>query len=241
MFGLANTEQRYHRQLSVLASLIFATAFCTGLLAMRMAYTRGYMYIGLAWNLFLAWLPVLSSFAGYNLYRGRLRLSTFLVLVSAFIWLLFFPNAPYLVTDIIHLHRSNAPIWYDLILLVAFAWTGTFLGLVSLYLMQSVVNRMIGPLASWIFALGTLAAGSFGIYLGRFLRWNSWDIFTNPSLILADVLERLRHPMDHLQTFVFSAVFYLFLVAAYWMLVAMVNLGQETEPPDHLPEPEALA
>ena len=228
-----STSQRpdhpYRRQLSLVASLVLATALCGGLLALRMAYTRGFVFAGLLWNLFLAWVPVFSSLIAYNTGKRRMGLSTLIVIASTFAWLLFFPNAPYLLTDIMHLRPSNAPIWFDLILLNAFAWTGTFLGLVSLYLMQSVVHRMAGLLTSWAFAVGTLAVGSFGIYLGRFLRWNSWDVFTQPRAILTDILYRLRHPFDNPQTFAFSILFFLFLMAAYGMLVTTVQFGRENE------------
>ncbi len=220
---------RYRRQLSLIASLIFATALCAGLLALRMAYTRGVAFAGLLWNLFLAWVPMASSLIAYNTFKRRFGLCTLIVIASTFAWVLFFPNAPYLLTDIIHLRPSDAPVWFDLILLVAFAWTGTFLGLVSLYMMQSVVHRMAGELASWAFAVGTLAAGSFGIYLGRFLRWNSWDVFTQPRAILADIVHRLRNPFANPQVFAFSILFFLFLMAAYWMLVAMMQFGRENE------------
>ncbi len=228
MQNQAQSPLRYHRQLSVIASLAFATAVCAGLLALRMAYTRGLTYIGLLWNLFLAWLPFISSLAAYNLYKRWLSLTTLLVAGSALIWLLFFPNAPYLLTDLMHLQASDVPLWYDLILLVAFAWTGSFLGHVSLYLMQTVVLRMAGPLIGWIFALGTLGAGSFGIYLGRFQRWNSWDIFTRPREILSDIWQPLRHPFSHPETVAFSLLFYLFLIASYWMLVTLIRFGAET-------------
>jgi uncharacterized membrane protein len=223
---------RYYRQLSLIAALIFATAVCAGLLALRMAYTRGFMYMGLLWNLFLAWLPLVSSLAAYNLYRKWFSMTTLLVLASAFVWLLFFPNAPYLLTDLMHLQASDVPLWYDLILLVAFAWTGSFLGHVSLYLMQTVVQRMAGALLSWVFALGTLGLGSLGIYLGRFLRWNSWDIFTRSTEILADIWKLIRHPFANLETVAFSVLFYLFLVASYWMLVTLMQFHQGQPPLD---------
>ncbi len=212
----------YHRQLWVVGSLVFATALCGVLLLLRMAYTRGFGYAGLLWNLFLAWLPVLSSLAAYNAYRRHWGLSTVIFVASAFIWLVFFPNAPYLLTDLMHLRASNAPVWFDLILLISFAWTGTFLGLASLFLMQSVIRRMAGLLASWSFALGTLAVGSFGIYLGRFLRLNSWDVFTQPGRLLMDILSQLRHPFANPEPYVFTGLFFLFLLAAYWMLVALM-------------------
>ncbi|MBN1248116.1 MAG: DUF1361 domain-containing protein [Anaerolineae bacterium] len=236
----AQEPPAYYRQLTLVASLIFATVVCAGLLALRMAYTRGLMYVGLLWNLFLAWLPLVSSLAAYNLYRRWYSLTTILVLASALIWLLFFPNAPYLLTDLMHLKASDVPLWYDLILLVAFAWTGSFLGHVSLYLMQCVVQRVVGPLLSWVFALGTLGLGSLGIYLGRFLRWNSWDIFTRPGEILTDIWEFIRHPFAHLEVIAFSVLFYLFLVASYWMLVTLTQFAREqpaNETPQRLPRP----
>jgi len=132
------------------------------------------------------------------------------------------------VTDLIHLRpQSDAPYWYDLILLVAFAWTGFFLGLVSLSLMQEIIRKVAGSVASWLFALGALALSSFGIYLGRFLRWNSWDVFLNPLRLLGDVAEQLRHPLAHFQTVVFSALFAFFFVAMYLTLVALTHFQHE--------------
>ena len=138
------------------------------------------------------------------------------------------PSQRHLLTDIIHL-RSGAgvPFWYDLILVIGFAFTGLFLGLVSLYLMQSLVRQAAGGPASWLFALLVSAISGFGIYLGRFLRWNSWDLFLNPAHLLADILERLSHPLAHYQTFVFSAMFALFFISAYFILVAMMQLQKD--------------
>ena len=90
------------------------------------------------------------------------------------VWFLFFPNAPYIITDLIHLRvRDAVPIWYDAALLFSFAWNGLILGFVSLWVVQSLVTHRWGATAGWLLALGTLIAGGFGIYLGRFLRWNS--------------------------------------------------------------------
>ncbi|MEP7356720.1 MAG: DUF1361 domain-containing protein, partial [Anaerolineales bacterium] len=174
---------RQYRQFAVLVSLGFATLVSLGLLALRVIYSHRLEYTYLAWNLFLAWLPMLCALAAYNAGKRRSRLSWLVVAGCALAWLLFFPNAPYLLTDILHLQPSqNAPLWFDLVLLLAFAWTGFFLGLVSLILMQSLVRRAAGrrcrqftaAIASWAFALAVLGLSGFGIYLGRFLRWNSW-------------------------------------------------------------------
>lgn len=219
---------RNYRQIAVVSALIFATGISLGLLGLRVVYTREFNYLALGWNLFLAWLPLWFALAAYNVYKRSSRLSWLVVVGCAALWLLFFPNAPYLLTDIVHLRTSpGVPFWYDLIMVVGFAWTGLFLGLVSLYLMQSLVRLAAGGPASWVFALAVSALSGFGIYLGRFLRWNSWDVFLSPLSLLADIFERVRHPLAHYQTFAFSAMFSLFFVSAYFILVAMMHMQKE--------------
>jgi|SRR6266498_5381552 len=104
---------------------------------------------------------------------------------------------------------------------------GVFLGLISLYLMQEIVRKAAGNSASWWFALGVLALSSFGIYLGRFMRWNSWDLFLNPGKLFADVTEQVQDPLTRLQAFAFSALFAGFFLAMYLTLVAITHLQQE--------------
>ena len=191
----------------------------------------GPRFVFLWWNLFLAWVPWLLSASLRFTRRGLF----FWPLVLG--WLAFFPNAPYLLTDILHLQpRADAPFWFDLLLLLAFAWTGVFLGLVSLFLMQALVRRAAGAAASWAVALGVLGVSGFGIYLGRFLRWNSWDVFFSPASLLLDILAQLRHPLLNARTFVFSALFSLFLISAYLMVVALIHMQVEALPAaDELP------
>ena len=114
----------------------------------RGVYADAFGYAGLAWNLFLAWLPMIAALTAYNLKRSDTRGVWVLIVPCVFLWLLFFPNAPYILTDLLHLRaRDGVPLWYDLILLIVFAWTGTFLGLVSLYLMHLLVRRAAGATA----------------------------------------------------------------------------------------------
>jgi uncharacterized membrane protein len=222
---------RRYRQLAVMASLAFATLICLALLAVRVLYSENRMYLFLAWNLFLAWLPLLCSLLAYNAFKRRNRLSWLVVAGCALAWLLFFPNAPYLLTDILHLEpRPDAPLWFDLVLVIAFAWTGLFLGLVSLFLMQALVRRAAGVLLSWGFALGVLGISGFGIYIGRFWRWNSWDVFASPGGLFADLLDAAQHPLLHARSLVFSGLFSLFLVSAYFIFVALTHLQIEASP-----------
>src|SRR5882757_8524613 len=192
---------RHSRQLGVVASLVLLTLLSVGLLALRVVHSHHSTYAWLWWNLFLAWLPLGFALIAHNAYSRHSRLSWFLVFGCAIIWLAFFPNAPYLVTDIVHLqHRPDAPFWFDLILFVSIAWTGCFLGLVSLFLMQEIVRRAAGSTVSWLFALAALGLSGFGIYLGRFLRWNSWDLLFTHTRIIGSLLEGLRHPVDRKST-----------------------------------------
>jgi uncharacterized membrane protein len=220
--------QSYKRQLIVLASLGFATALCLGLLVLRAWHYRRSAQLWLGWNLFLAWLPALGAFTAYNLNRWPTRLRWPPIIGLSLLWLLFLPNAPYLVTDIIHLRpHPGVPLWYDLITLVAFAWTGCFLGLVSLFLMQILVRRTVGNAASWLFVFVVLSLNGLGIYLGRFLRWNSWDVFFNPIGLFNELLEGFSRPMEQLQSIAFAGLFTLLFSAVYLMLLAFTQLHQE--------------
>jgi uncharacterized membrane protein len=216
------------RQLYVLASLSFASALCVGLLALRFLHYGKWGHRWLVWNLFLAWLPALGAFAAYNLDRLPTRFRWFPIIGISFLWLLFLPNAPYLVTDIIHLrpHRG-VPLWYDLITLVAFAWTGSFLGLVSLFLMQMLVRRAVGVAASWLFVMGVLVLNGFGIYFGRVLRWNSWDVLFRPESLANQLVDGLLNPLSHIQTIAFAGLFTLLFSAVYLMLLSFTQLHLE--------------
>jgi uncharacterized membrane protein len=218
----------YQRQFAVLASLGFATALCLGLLWLRGWHYRNPSQIGLIWNLFLAWLPAIGAFTAYNLNRWPTRFRWLPIAGVSLLWLLFLPNAPYLITDIIHLKQQRGvPLWYDLITFVAFAWTGLFLGLISLFLMQLLVRRTVGNMASWLFVLVVLGLNGFGVYFGRVLRWNSWDVFLQPVYVINTFLEGVLNPLAHLHMIAFAGVFTLFFGAAYLMLVSFTQLHPE--------------
>ena len=219
---------RNSRQLAVVGALLFSILVCCGLLGLRMTYAHNTQYYWLLWNLFLACVPAGAALIAYNVQKHRSRLNVMVVLLCFAGWFLFFPNAPYLATDLIHLQaKPDAPFWFDLLLLLAFAWTGFFLGLVSLLLMQEVVRIKMGPYVSWLFALTMVALASFGIYLGRFLRWNSWDVLYNPFNMLGQVARQFRHPFMHAQAMVFSMLFGFFMLAMYLTLTAITNFRHE--------------
>jgi uncharacterized membrane protein len=188
----------------------------------------GRIYIGhhveyafLPWNLFLAWVPyVFSVIVGFlnQRYPGR----GWLLLLPSLFWLTFFPNAPYVVTDLLHLDpRPPVPIWYDIGLLAAFVWTGCLIAVVSLSIMQTAVKSYWGSVASWLFVLSTIVLSGLGIYLGRFLNLNSWDLFIQPQDVLADVLVRVLHPIRHSQIYGVTLMFASFLLVCYLTFISV--------------------
>jgi uncharacterized membrane protein len=211
-------------RLAVVAALVLATAFCVALVAARAVYV-GWTFGFLVWNLFLAWVPFALAYAVYD--RSKDRLAPGTMLLSA-LWLLFFPNGPYIVTDLLHLQdNSFAGHWFDVLIFSACAWTGMLLGLTSLYLMQSVVRRHAGAAASWIAVLAAMTLASFGIYLGRFVRWNSWDLFSQPGALLHNAWAILADPTP--KTVGYTAVFTGFLTCTYLVLVSFARLAPDAE------------
>lgn len=220
---------REHRQMLVVGALAVSSSLAVGLYTVRVVRTQSPVHSFLIWNLFLAWLPMWFAVAAYNTHKQRSRGSWLLVTIWAFMWLLFMPNTLYLVTDIVNLYyQPNMLFWYDVVLFALFIWTGVFLGLVSLFLMQEIVRKTAGRVISWLFVFAVMALSSFGIYLGRFLRWNSWDLFSNPVPLLADIAGTVRHPMANSQAYIFSIVFTVFIMATYLIMMAMMNFRQET-------------
>jgi uncharacterized membrane protein len=211
------------RRALALAALALASAFCIATLVARWVYSEPGAYGFLAWNLFLAWIPLVAAFFVYDLQQRGARLGRLLPLAA--VWLLFLPNAPYLLTDLIHLGvRDDAPLWFDLVLFSAFAWTGGLLGFLSVYLLQVVVRRTAGEVWSWAFVSISLLACAFGIYLGRSLRWNSWEVLTNPGPLASDIWARVSDPLAHPRTLGMTIALTAFLSVLYLVLYSFAQL-----------------
>ncbi len=224
---LDRTHRFFARQL--LYPLVLSSFLSTALWLARLIYTGFWAYGFLPWNLFLAWIPYLLGMAAaaINLrYPGR----WWLLLAPSFLWLIFFPNAPYIVTDLLHLDEyRGAPLWYDIGLIATYAWTGLFLGVASLNTMQGLVRAYLGRATSWLFAAGVMLLSGLGIYLGRFLNWNSWDLFFHPQLILASLLERMFHPVSFLQIYGFTFIFAAFLLVCYITFISVQHAERSPE------------
>ncbi|MEA3208379.1 MAG: hypothetical protein QOE70_1436 [Chthoniobacter sp.] len=208
---------------AALLALLLASGLCSGFVAVRTIHTQQIAFMWFLWNLFLAWVPLFAALPLYALRARGLRQPVAESLLFV-VWFLFFPNAPYIITDLVHLHeRPPVPYWYDMIMIMAFALTGLFLGYLSLYLMQEIVRSRIGRWPSWAFVFVMLGLSAFGIYLGRFLRWNSWDVLLSPIGTLSGVV-RMVLPGQHREMLAFSATFFAFSVVCYLIVYSFTHL-----------------
>ena len=216
----------------VFCALLFATVACVGMVVARAALRNtGPKLYYLLWNLILAWIPLVFSFSAYRCFARRggrnLAFTTF-----ALAWFVFFPNAPYITTDVVHIRDDHLTgSWYQLIAIMAFAWTGLSLGYVSLYLMQEVVRARFGRVAEWLFVLIMLGAATLGIYLGRFLRWNSWDLLHHTLWHLRTAYREARQS-DGLVGLTFKPLMFVFLLLSYGILYSLTHLHETELPPD---------
>jgi uncharacterized membrane protein len=213
------------RRLATIAALIGLTALVVVMVAVRVASTGSDAYLNLPWNLVLAWVPFVLAVVVYDQAvrgAGRTRL-----LALGGLWLLFFPNAPYLLTDFKYLewYSDEAPWWYDLTLLSAAACAGLALGFASLYLMHAVARRVWGAAKAWLAVGAVLMLGSFGVFLGRVHRWNSWDVFTDPAPLFAQLARGVLNPLDYPRAIAATAVFAAFLGATYLVFYAFARLS----------------
>ena len=210
-------EQRLIRPLLALS---FASAVSISLVALRILVT-GHQQLFLVWNLFLAWLPLVFALQICRLVRlPSPRRWKFFSAVAA--WFLFFPNAPYLCTDLVHLmSRRAGNFWVDLVVILLFALNGLLLGFLSLRLMQSLVARRFGWMTGWLFTAAVLGLSGLGVSIGRFMRWNSWDVLVNPFGLLGDLADWFgsRAAAQHL--LLFTVLFGTFLFLAHVMLSAL--------------------
>jgi len=175
--------------------------------------------IFLIWNLFLAWLPLGLAYLVGDMWRQR-YIGRRGVIVGVGIWLLFFPNAPYLITDLIHLKAApDHLIWYDALMSFSFALSGLLTGLYSLLKVHRLVEKIWNSLIAWVTVSGSLVLSSYGVYLGRFGRWNSWDIVTHPFSLVRYSVSNLHDPLAIKLTVAFSFAM-LEIYGAFWLFTS---------------------
>lgn len=184
------------------------------LLMIRMKLTHSYFFLFLIWNLFLAIIPF--AITSYLLSNSKLNKYGLLLWFS--LWLLFVPNAPYIITDLLHLKISSIHfLWLDILVVTSFALNGLLLFFLSLLDMKKILGMYINKKClSYLYIFIIFLCG-FGVYLGRFLRYNSWEIIQNPIDLLNDILNIILHPGSNFEAWLFTFIFGSFLNIGYWI------------------------
>jgi uncharacterized membrane protein len=221
--------------LTLAALPALAASGCFLLLGLRLAISGKAAYQYLVWNLTLAMVPYLVAAVGaFQVARapaGRRR--SLMAVAVAVLWLVFYPNAPYIFTDFIHLINRTflkaapsqwlgltALLWYDLLMNAAFAFIAHFIGLVSMWLIQAGLARAWGAGPAKALVGAAILFSGFGIYLGRFSRLNSWDLILDPRRVFGEVAEATADP----KAMLFSAAFSLFILLSYAALVVFKRI-----------------
>ncbi|UOB16510.1 DUF1361 domain-containing protein [Abyssalbus ytuae] len=179
--------------------LILSIIFSLLLLFFRIFLTHSVFYSFLVWNLILAAIPL---FVTIIIDKSNLVKHNKVLFFAGFIfWILFLPNSPYILTDFVHFKLSSPmPVWFDILLLISFSFNGLILGIISMIKMQKILSPYLSVKKLLILMLAVSILCGFGIYLGRFLRYNSWDMLTSPELIITEVYHRIMYPFKHLKT-----------------------------------------
>lgn len=183
----------YLRQSESEQILLLSCGFSLSLVAFRALYTGHVLFFFLVWNLFLAYVPYFISEKMTAWTKGK---RIWPLLAALALWLAFIPNTFYMLTDLFHLDMNEqVPLWYDLALLLSFAWSGLIMGIMSVRQVEIIIMLRFGRRAREFFILPVMALNGLGVYIGRYLRFNSWDVLTNPFQLLQEIMYLFIHPL----------------------------------------------
>ena len=222
-----NRRQRWHPRTQFVFTLLLSSLASVLLFAYGAYRNHSTEFSYLIWNLWLAWLPLL--FAGWLVWVLQRNLwSSWGALGVTTLWLLFLPNSFYMVSDFIHLRDvQRVDVLYDAVMFTSFIFVGVVLGLTSLYLVHREFAKRFTRVGSTAWLACIFVICGFAIYLGRDLRWNSWDVLTNPGGLLFDVSDRLLHPNSYPQMFLTIGIFFVLIGSMYslaWKAVQIIRL-----------------
>ncbi|WP_417608729.1 DUF1361 domain-containing protein [Owenweeksia hongkongensis] len=192
-------------------SIVFSIILCMALITARVLYTSSILYLFLVWNLILAGIPYLLLEKLKT--RNRMKLSTISLSV---LLILFLPNAPYITTDLFHLRGNfGDSIWYDTLLILSFAWSGLLLFFHSLNNINAFMRQWLPHGKRVLLLVAIILLCAYGIYIGRYLRFNSWDVVSNPFSLLSQMLDHVMNPFSHPRTWGMTLLYGAFLGFSY--------------------------
>lgn len=203
------------------ASLVSIILYATGAWG---GYTQDFAYM--IWNLALAWIALAATlFLERTIHRHAW--SSWLALVATAIWLLFLPNTFYMVTDLIHVRElSGAELLNGIFMFSSFIFIGVILGIISIYIVHRELRKRLSTRASWLCVGLVMLLCSFAMYIGRVLRWNSWDIVIHPSSLLFDVTDRLINVQNHPHMLATTLGFFAMILSLYVVIWYMARVAR---------------
>ena len=214
--------QRFLKRLFLLRTeleqlLLMSISFCLVMVTARVIYTGSIHFVFLVWNLFLAIIPyAITHFLTVKPSWIESKLKFGLAFVF---WILFIPNTFYILTDLYHLNdQHNVPAWFDLLLIISFAWNGLMLGILSVRQMEKIVEAMLLYKNEILFLYPIMWLNAFGVYIGRYMRFNSWDVIANPLRLTGDIIEVLFHPIRYFNAWGMIMLFSVFMTIIYLMI-----------------------
>ena len=202
--------------------LIISSLYATALELLRIYISPKNNYLFFIWNLFLAWIPYLIGiYLPVAYYTMRSKFFAYVLLI---IWFLFWPNSPYILTDLLHLkQKQNIPLWFDLGLILSFAWAGLMLGFISLIEIQNLIRKRTNTTISWFFACFVLLTGALGIYIGRYGRLHSWDVFI-PEKLYSTLLVNLNDKTMRIDMLGMTGMYAIFLFIGYLTVKLIIKI-----------------
>lgn len=215
-------KQKIESRLTLKHWLLISCCFSCMLVSARVIVTGYDTYLFLVWNLFLAFIPyAISEWLSRNIAVMEHKWKRVLVL---FVWLLFVPNTFYIVTDLFHLDQfDNAPKWFDLLLLFSFAWNGLLFGILSVRKTELIVRAISGYNFSLPFVFAVMWLNAFGVYIGRYLRFNSWDIISQPFSLFGEMLQVLIHPLQNKMEWGMITTWAIFMTLFYFTIKTLAE------------------
>jgi uncharacterized membrane protein len=211
---------REHWEITLI--LIISSLYAVVLEMVRVIISPKANYLFFIWNLFLAWIPYLIGI--YLPVAYYTMKSKFLAYALLLIWFLFWPNSPYIITDLLHLkQKQNIPLWFDLGLILSFAWAGLMLGFISLIEIQNLIRKRVSRTAGWIFACFMLLIGALGIYIGRYGRLNSWDVL-NPDKLYSTLFLHFNDNLMRIDMLGMTLMYAAFLFIGYLTVKVIIKI-----------------
>ena len=204
-------------------ALVLSNLFSLVLFAARAINAGNMRYWFMVWNLALSVLPLIFA-RWLTLSLKKEVWSAPINLFLTFLWLGFLPNSFYTASDLIHLHSTGeVSLLYDAAMFFSFIFNAYVLGFMSVYLVhRELIKHIKSNDAHKLIAAVFLVCG-FAIYLGRYLRWNTWDLIVSPAGLLFDLSERVINPSDYPQSFTTTVVFSLLLSVMYYVIWNLVE------------------